>query len=68
MFSGVGDEMKNLTKVEHCHEEVKVWRGEAFWVRVDKLMAIFDHPAYWYFSIGLILFGTILGVVANNLK
>jgi hypothetical protein len=60
--------MKFDTKSESCRRELGTWRGEAFWLRVDKAMKLFDHPAYWYVTLGLLLFGTILGVIAPLLK
>lgn len=51
-----------------CSREAKPWRGEAFWQKVDKLAAILNHPAYWYVSVGLLLLGTILGVIAPYFK
>jgi hypothetical protein len=51
-----------------CSREPKPWKGEAFWRKVDKFMEIFDHRAYWYVCLGMILVGTILGVIAQYLK
>ena len=60
--------MNNNDDLKVCRSETKPWKGEAFWRKVDKFMEIFDHKAYWYVCLGLILVGTILGVIAPYFK
>lgn len=60
--------MKNKTEVKTCMTEPTPWKGEAFWRRVDQFMKIFDHKAYWYVSLGMLIIGTILGVIAPYFK
>jgi hypothetical protein len=60
--------MKIDTSSDSCRRQSQTWRGEKFFSKVDKFMTIFDHPAYWYVSLGLLLFGTILGVIAPYFK
>jgi hypothetical protein len=60
--------MKFNSSPNSCRREGGAWGGEAFWLRVDKAMKIFDHPAYWYITLGLLISGTFLGVIAPLLK
>jgi hypothetical protein len=60
--------VKDMTNNDICNRRKTEWRGEKFWKQVDRVMDLVDHPAFLYISLGLLLFGTILGVIAPYLK
>jgi len=55
--------MKNRIPDQTCEP----FEENAFWKAYDRLAVIIRKPRFFYWSIGLMIFGTILGVFAPYL-
>ena len=66
MLSSIGALMNKSKKVPSQYSCTPL-PDNAFWRTYDKIAVVVRSPAFFWTSVGLLVFGTILGVIAPYL-